>query len=334
MKSFPGSIIDIEYHLPEKTVENSYFAENFPEWDVTKTAGKTGVSQRKIAAADETAYDLSLKAVKKLLSKHPGLQDQIDAIVYCTQSADYIMPGNSFLLQRDLGIKRNILAFDFNLACSGYLYGLLMSSSLMKTGMCKNILFVTADTYSKYIDENDRSTRLLFGDGAAASWIGFAKDHDVIPLVSEFIDFKCGSDGSIGWDKFIIPGNGLKEPAPSDERRNKIYMNGLHVLSFVNSKVLQQIDEILKENTLAPEDIDVYFLHQASQMALNSIAGKFKIPNDKMFSNLNETGNTVSSSIPILIKDFFSKKELSPGSNILLSGFGVGFSWSSLIAKK
>ena len=146
MHQLPGSLIDIEYYLPEQVVHNSYFREQFPEWKVDQTALRTGVLERHIARPDETAYDLALMAAKKLLDKNPSLSEKIDGIIFCTQSPDYVMPSNAFLLQRDLGFKKNILAFDYNLACSGFIYRLVMATSFIRSGVAKNLLLVTADT--------------------------------------------------------------------------------------------------------------------------------------------------------------------------------------------
>lgn len=336
MSQFPGSLFDIEYYLPQQVVKNSYFRENFPEWKIDQTEKRTGVFERRIARTDETAYDLALIATRNLLNRHPSLIDRIDAIIFCTQSPDYVMPSNAFLLQRDLGLKNNILAFDYNLACSGYIYGLLMASSFLKAGVTKNVLLVTADTYSKYIGKDDRSTRMLFGDGASVSWIGNADQHEADPLVGSFEDFQCASDGK-GWDKFIMKSGGNRQPFSSKAEsgyNDKIYMDGLQVLNLVNDRVIKQISELLHRNDLEAEQIDQFFLHQASRLALESIGRKLKVADGKIFSNIETIGNTVSSSIPILVKDYFSQSTLQKGSRLLLCGFGVGFSWGSLLAVK
>jgi 3-oxoacyl-[acyl-carrier-protein] synthase-3 len=246
------------------------------------------------------------------------------------------MPSNAFLLQRDLGLGQQMLAFDYNLACSGYVYGLLMASSFIKTGAAKNILLVTGDTYSKYIADHDRSTRMLFGDGASASWIGIAEDGGPAPLISRFDDFQCASDGR-GWDKFVIKSGGLRQPASAyaeADYNDKIFMNGLQVLNLVNDRVIKQMLELLHKHELEPAHIGQFFLHQASGLALDSLGKKLKVGEDKLFSNLAKTGNTVSSSIPILIKDYFSQATQPPGSRLFLCGFGVGYSWGSLLATK
>jgi 3-oxoacyl-[acyl-carrier-protein] synthase-3 len=334
MQQLPGSLIDIEYYLPEKIVRNDYFRDRFPDWKVDQAALRTGVFERRIARQDETAYDMALLAAKKLIKKNPSLSEKIDGIIFCTQSPDYIMPSNAFLLQRDLGLKKNLIAFDYNLACSGFIYGLVMAASFIRSGIAKNLLLITADTYSKHLAEDDRSTRMLFGDGAAVSWVGETSDLDIEPMISSFDDFLLSSDGT-GWDQFIIRSGGNRhsisrraEPGYND----KIEMNGLRVLNFVNDRVIKQLFELLINNHLVADEIEQFFFHQASGLALASLQKKLNVGNEKLFSNLANIGNTVSASVPILLKDYFSHNTLPKGSRVLLSGFGVGYSWGSTLA--
>ena len=336
MKQFPGSLLDIAYYLPEQVITNSMLQSDHPTWRVDQAETRTGVFRRHVVRPDETAYDLALVAARKLLDKHRGLIGKIDAIIFCTQSPDYVMPSNAFLLHRDLNLGQNVIAFDYNLACSGYVYGLMMASAFIKIGMAKNVLLVTADTYSRHIDQNDRSTRMLFGDGAAVSWIGDALAYEGDPLIGTFEDFQCASDGS-GWDKFIIKSGGNRQPASqsyASDYRDTIEMNGLNVLNFVNDRVIKQIITMLNKHSLEPAQVDQFFLHQASGLALDSLRRKLNVQRDKVFSNLETVGNTVSSSIPILIKDFFLRGSLSQGSHLFLCGFGVGYSWGSVLARK
>ena len=160
-------IKSIEYYLPEKVITNEDLQKEFPNWNIHKVADKSGVYQRHVVGENETAFDLSVKACEKLFQTND--KHKIDGIIYCTQSPDYIMPSNSFLLHNYLNLKHKVFAFDFNHACTGYIYGLAMANAFFSAGMAKEILLVTADTYSKYINPNDRSTRVLFGDGAAAT---------------------------------------------------------------------------------------------------------------------------------------------------------------------
>ncbi len=334
MRYFPGSLVDIEYYLPENVLKNDFFKLNFPDWRVEQTEKKTGVLERRIARENETAYDLSLVAVKKLLANHLCLTEKIDTIIYCTQSPDYLMPSNAFLLQRDLKLPNVKIAYDYNLACSGYVYGLMMASSYFKMGLAKNILLVTADTYSKYLDENDRATRMLFGDGASASWL--SNDNiSVTPIFKEFCDFEFGLDAG-GWDKFIVKAGAHREPVAqkiNDLSTDKIYMNGIQVVNFVNHQVAKHMLNVLEKNNLFVDDIEQFFVHQASGLAIESIQKKLKISNGQIFKNIERVGNTVSSSLPILIKDYFTHNESRSAKCFLVCGFGVGFSWGSLIAK-
>ena len=336
MNQFPGSILAIEYYLPEKILTNSSLQESFPDWKVDVTEKKTGVLERRVAAEGETAYDLALIAVKKLFSKHPSLEKKVDAINFCTQTPDYAMPSNSFLLQKDLGLEKAGMVLDFNLACSGYVFGVAMASSFIKSGMAKNILLVTGDTYSKLLEENDRATRLLFGDGASASWIASSDQGDFRPLISSFRDFQFATDGK-GWDKFIVKSGAQRQPHSQWEEagyNDRINMSGIHVVNFVKHLVTKEIAGFLIKNQLSSADIDQYLVHQASSMALECIVRKLRIPEEKLFSNIEKIGNTVSSSIPIAIKDYFDQHELNSGSLLLICGFGVGFSVGTFLAEK
>ena len=335
-KSFPGAIIDIEYSLPNDILSNEYLDTLFPEWDIGSTEKKIGVTERRISKPEQTACDLGLEACKKLLSKHPNLKDRIDAILFCTQTPDYILPSNAFLIHRDLGLSDNVLAFDYNLACSGYVYGLLLATSLINTGIVKNVLLVTGDTYSKIIDPNDRATRLLFGDAASATWIGGDNNANFKPLINKIDDFELGSD-SAGWNKFIVHAGGYRNPIGQDNitrDAGKICMNGMQILNFVNFKVIPHIKEFLYKNNTQLTDITQYLVHQGSLLALESIKKKLGLNNDKVFSNISHIGNTVSSSLPILIKDYLSNASIPEGSKLLICSFGVGYSWGSALVTK
>jgi 3-oxoacyl-[acyl-carrier-protein] synthase-3 len=326
----------IEYYLPEKVLTNKDLQNEFPAWDLNKIQTKSGVSSRHIAAFDETALDLSIKACEKLFTKYD--KNQIDGIIYCTQSPDYIMPSNSFLLQRYFDLSENLFCYDFNHACTGYIYGLMMAHSYIKSGLAKKILLVTADTYSKYINSADRSTRVLFGDGAAVTILE-STDSD-----RGILDIEVATFGS-GFDKFIIPAGGARLPQSADtaipfsdllgniRTKNNIMMDGMAVWSFINSKVPDQINSILKRNSLSLADINLIVFHQASLMTLDSLKKTLKIDENKVFINIHELGNTVSASIPIALKDAMNTGRINNNELILLSGFGVGLSYGSIILK-
>jgi 3-oxoacyl-[acyl-carrier-protein] synthase-3 len=324
----------IEYYLPEKTVTNADLQNEFADWDVNKIEQKTGVLERHIASKEETAFDLSVKACEKLFAHYD--KEKIDGIIYCTQSPDYIMPSNSFLLQRHFKLSEKTFAFDFNHACTGYIYGLMMADSFIQSGIAKNILLVNADTYSKYINPKDRSTRVLFGDGAAVSIIEASGNGTGVK------DVMLATHGE-GYDKFMIPAGGMRMPKTNetaietaDETGNirsddDIKMHGFAVWSFINSKVPQQIKEILDRNNLEIKDIDLFIFHQASLMTLESLVKKMQLPAEKVFININKIGNTVSASIPIAVKDAIGAGKMHKDQKIVLCGFGVGLSYGTIL---
>jgi 3-oxoacyl-[acyl-carrier-protein] synthase-3 len=335
-RHFPGSLIDIAYCLPQQVLRNTDLAALYPGWNVAQTEKRTGVQERRVARPDETAYDLALQATRDLLAHHPGLAAKVDAIVFCTQTPDHVMPSNAFLLQRDLKLGTHVLAFDYNLACSGYVYGLMMASSFIATGVARHVLVVTAETYSKHIAEADRATRMLFGDGAAVSWVGVADDAGVAPLITAFTDFKFASDGT-GWNKFYVKSGAARQPVSQRAEpgyNDRIQMDGLQVLNFVGDRVVGQVADLLRQHGLTPPQVDQYFLHQASRLALDAMSRKLGVGPDKVCANLARIGNTVSASIPILIKDHFTQGPVAPGSRLLLCGYGVGYSWGSLLARR
>jgi 3-oxoacyl-[acyl-carrier-protein] synthase-3 len=329
-------IQSIEYYLPNKILTNDSLKILHPEWDIDKVGEKSGVMQRHIALPDETAFDLACFAVEKLFQS--GIESSIvDGIIFCTQSPDYIMPSNAFLIHKHFKFKSNVWVFDYNLACSGYIYGLSIARGMIESGMANNILLITADTYSKYINEKDRSTVVLFGDGASVSIVGKSKD-------SKFLDFSLATAGE-EYQSFYIPSGGCRIPKSSSTKEiatdfsgnqrtlENIHMNGFSVWKFISKIVPEQIFEILKRNNLKVEDIDFWGFHQASKLTLDSLAKSLKINENSVFMNLENIGNTVSSSIPILLKDAIDKKKLKRGDLVVLSGFGVGLSWGTTILK-
>ena len=329
-------IESIEYFLPKNIVTNIDLHNENPEWDLEKIAEKTGVYKRHIASKNETAYDLSVKACEKLFNYYD--KNNIDGIIYCTQSPDYIMPPNSFLLHKDFGLKDEVFAYDFNHACTGYIYCLAMANAFIKSGMAKEILIINTDTYSKYINSKDKSTRVLFGDGASATVVKSSNNRKGL------IDIELGSSGK-GYDKFWIPAGGLRLPKSNSTSKevedkignirtqNNITMDGLGVWSFINSIAPKQVKKLLAKNGLEKKDIDKFIFHQASKMTLDSVINSMGLIEDQVFINIKNIGNTVSASIPIAIKDAQNQGELNTDSLVILSGFGVGLSYGTALLK-
>ncbi|MFQ5645584.1 MAG: 3-oxoacyl-ACP synthase III family protein [bacterium] len=329
-------IQDIAYYLPEKVVTNESLAEDNPDWDIKSVEERSGVVKRHIAREDETALDLALPACNRLLENGSLRKDMIDGLIFCTQSGDYIIPPNSCLLHKELGLPDKVLAFDFNLGCSGFVYGLALAKGLLEAAIAKNILLVNADTYSKYISDKDRSARVLFGDGASASWISSSDSSKGIEKI------ECFTSGK-GYEHFYIPAGGCKMPKSRetclslpDKSGNmrtleNIHMNGIGILTFVNTKVQKHIKRFLEDNSLTKDDIDLFVFHQASKLVINSLTRLLRLNPEKVFIDLASIGNTVSASIPIALKTALDKQQIVPGMKVLISGFGLGLSWGSAV---
>lgn len=330
-------ISHIEYHLPDYILTNQEIGELHPNWDMNKTSDKTGVFSRHIAKTDETAFDLATFAVRKLFNNSPINIEEIGGIIFCTQSPDYIMPSNAFLLHKEFNFKSHVWCFDYNLACSGFIYGLAIARGMISTGLAKHILLINADTYSKYINKNDRSTSLLFGDGAAASLISHSNTDSII-------DIALASDGD-SYKSFYIPAGGSRLPINDTTNIEKIdivgnirskeniHMDGHAVWSFISKTVPSQINSLLSRNKLSFNEIDQVIFHQASKFTLDALIKSINVDPSKCFINLNTVGNTVSASIPIALKNSIDKGKVKDGDLLLLSGFGVGLSWGSLLLK-
>ncbi len=328
----------ISYFLPKNKVTNEQLEEKYPSWNMKSLVKKTGVYTRHIADDDETALDLSVVACKKFFAETGMQPESVDAILYCTQSSDYIMPPNALLLHRHFDFRNDIPAFDINLACSGYIYGLSIAKAMVVSQMAKNVLLVTADTYSKYINPRDRSTKTLFGDGAAVTLIEPCDDDRGILFQS------LGSEGKF-YKKFYIPAGGLRKPkcestafedfdaAGNVKNEEQIHMDGLGVWNFIRTKIPVHISEFLEKSSMDLNDINHFIFHQASKLTLDSLIKVLKISPDKVYINLDKVGNTVSSSIPIAIADARKEGLLVEDEIILLSGFGVGLSYGSMLYK-
>ena len=317
-------ISEIETYFPEKKVTNEDLQKEFPEWSPEKIFNKVGVKQRYTASAEETVLELAVKASEKLLKKID--KNEIDFILFCTQSPDYHLPTTACILQDRLGLRKNIGALDFNLGCSGFVYGLSIAKGLIATGAAQNILLVTAETYTKYLRKSDKSNRTIFGDGAAATLI--QKDE-----AKENFQFILGTDGS-GYDNLIVRnGGGRNRINKEDEAGNCLYMNGQNIFIFTVEKIPVLVKEILEKNNLTENDVDYYVFHQANAHILRKQREILEIPEEKFYINLEKYGNTVSSTIPIALKDALETGKVKRGQKIMLIGFGVGLSWGATIVE-
>jgi 3-oxoacyl-[acyl-carrier-protein] synthase-3 len=326
----------IEYVLPDKILTNETLAAEFPNWTAEKIFAKTGIKHRHIAAENECASDLAFKAAEKLLARVD--RSKIDYLIYCTQSPDFLLPTTACILQDRLGLATNCGALDINLGCSGYIYGLGLAQALIEAGQAKEILFLTGDTYSKYINPLDNSVRALFGDAGTATLINM--EYGVAELDGPFV---YGTDGR-GKNNLIVPTRGARQefiPVPflasdGDNKRteNDLYMNGPEIFSFTSLTVPTLITQLLeKGGDKVMSDIDLFVFHQANAFMLKHLQKKLAISNEKFVVDLEETGNTVSCSIPIALKNAMNAKRIKQNAAVMLVGFGVGYSWGGTVVR-
>ncbi|HSR67843.1 MAG TPA: ketoacyl-ACP synthase III [Acidobacteriota bacterium] len=328
----------IASHLPQRIVSNDELSRDHPEWDMKLVEARAGVRERRFAAEDETAVDLAEKACRRLFQSHPEAEEA-DTLVFCTQTPDYFLPANACVLHQKLELPLEVFAFDLAMGCSGYVNGLALARSLIVSGQSRSLLLVTADTLSKRTGPDDRSVRVLFGDGAAVTWISAGEEGE-----SGILDVECATEGKF-FDRIIIPGGGCRRPAPfeatpeesdgPDEKRTpeQVFMDGIAVLGLVSSKVPPQIRSLLERNGLSLDDVDLFAFHQASKLALDALQSRLKLPKAKVVRNLDRVGNTVSASIPLVLEEALNGDRLKPGDLVLASGFGVGLTWASALIR-
>lgn len=325
----------ISYFTPEGFQTNADIIKDFPDWSEKKISVKMGIDKRYVASKTQTAGDLAFEAAEKLFKEHQIKKNNIDALILCTQSPDYFLPTTACILQDRLKLSTNILAFDYNLGCSGYVNGLAISKGLILGGMVKNVLLLTAETYNKYIHPNDRGNRSLFSDAAAATLIsteGFAEIQEVV----------FGTDGS-GYKNLIVESGAHRLPEKQgielDIKNNilqspdYLFMDGSKIFNFTLESVPILVNKVLIRNNLKQEEIDLFVFHQANKHMLNFIRESIGIPEEKFYLCLSDFGNTVSSTIPIAIYHALKESRIKSNQNILLSGFGVGYSWAGLNLK-
>ena len=321
----------ISYYLPEKVLTNEELIQKFPEWTVEKISQKVGISERHIAGENETAGDMAVKAAERLIFEKQIDRASIDFVLLCTQSPDYHLPSTSCVIQHKLGLGTKCGAFDFNLGCSGYEYGLAVAKGLIVGNIARNVLLLTAETYSKYLNPNDKGNRTIFGDGATATLVsdsGFA----------EIGEFCLGTDGS-GADNLIVKTGcarhfSMANDCHIDEDDNircsdNLYMNGKAIFDFTSEIVPPLVEDVLNKNKLTLNDVDLFVFHQANKYMINFIRKLIGIDKAKFYVFMENVGNTVSSTIPIALCE--AEKEGKLKGRILLAGFGVGLSYGAVM---
>jgi len=321
-----ASIGPIAIYLPETVEENQRLQEEFPRWNMDLISAKTGIRARHIASAGQCSSDLGVAAAEKLFAEHGIDRRTIDFLLLCTQTPDYPLPTTACLIQDRLGLPTSIGALDFNLGCSGFVYGLSLSDGLIRSGAARRVLLVTAETYSKYIHPSDRSLRTIFGDGAAAVLIEAAAE----PSLGSFV---FGTDGRGGNALMVAQGGARPKASAIRPRKRKrwpsrLFMDGPELVKFTLEVVPPLVDRLLAEARWDRDQVDMYLMHQATSFMLEHLRDRLELDDQRVPIALEKYGNTVSSTIPILMHDLRATGRLRPGRRSLLIGFGVGFSWA------
>ena len=309
----------------------------YPDWTADRIEKKLGIVERHIAAEDETASDLGVRAAERLFASGVCKPSDIDYLLLCTQSPDYFLPTSACVMQARMGLRQDTGALDFNLGCSGYIYGLGLAKGLIETDQANNVLLVSADTYSKLLHPGDKSVRTLFGDAAAATLIQAAELQQ-----SAIGPFVMGTDGR-GAPNLIVEAGAFRKRNATDEVTidendnprcdSRLFMNGGEIFTFTLETVPRVISELLNKAQLEMGDIDLFVFHQANQYILDFLRKKCGIPKDRFYVCMRNFGNTVSSTIPIALKHAIDSSLLRSGASIMLVGFGVGYSWGATIVR-
>jgi 3-oxoacyl-[acyl-carrier-protein] synthase-3 len=322
----------IETYFPNNVLTNQMISEEFPNWNSEKITNKIGIQQRHIVSKNETSLDMAFHVANKAFDKYD--KNKIDFIILCTQSPEYILPTTACILQSKLGLGKNVGAFDYNLGCSGYIYGLGIAKSLIMSNIAKSILLIMSETYTKHINKLDFANRSIFGDASTATII----ERDDEAHIHEFV---VGTDGN-GATNLIIPNGGARNSydinaplvdASNGNKRtdNDLFMNGPEIFNFTISVIPKLVEDVLEKNSTNLNDIDYFIFHQSNKFMLDYLRKKLDIPVEKFYNKIDNIGNTVSSTIPIALNDCILNGVFKKGDKVLLCGFGVGYSWGATI---
>ncbi len=332
-----AEISAISFYLPDEIINNQQLVDEFGTWKPEKIFHKTGINERRVAKK-ELVSDMAVAAAENLFEEYDLDRKEVDFLILCTETPDFIMPATACIVHDRLGLSKHTGAFDYNLGCSGYIYGLAMAKSMVVSGIASKVLLLTADVLTRFINPMDKSTRTIFGDAATATVVSeSSKSYGIGKFV-------FGTDGS-GSGDLTIPAGGMAIPKTQEtghERKNRFgnvrteenfYMNGPEVLKFSLREVPPVVKNVLEENDLSIPMADLFIFHQATKLVLEHIRDILEIPGEKFFMNMEKLGNTVSSTIPLALKQASKEKKLKKGQKVVLVGFGVGYSWGACVVE-
>lgn len=314
----------IGVYAPSEIISNDWFADKIEtnnEWIISRT----GIKQRRFAKPDEYTSDLCIKAAQNLLVENPGITfDDVDFIIVGTTSADQVMPNMASQIQNTLHIE-NAGCLDIMAACAGFVYGIVLAKGLIAAGTHKKVLVFGAETLSKFTDFTDRTSCILFGDGAGAALIESSETNKIFNPIN-------GTDGSHGKDLYLSQNASVingEQIVPN----GKIHQNGKVVFKWAIQTISNKIGELLSKNSLKLEDLDWVILHSANLRIIEAVAQELNYPMDKMLTSIEVYGNTSSASIPLAWDLGAKSGKIKPGNKILLLGFGGGLTYSGIIVE-
>ncbi len=321
-------IIGTGSSLPEQILSNFDLekrVETSDEWIKTRT----GIEQRRIAHSNEFTSDMGVKAAQRALEAAGITAQEIDLIVVATITPDFVFPSTAALIQRALQAPQ-AAAFDFQAACTGYLYGLAMAKGFIEAGLYQNILLIASEKLSSIVNYTDRNTCVLFGDGAAAAVISGRGAGYAIEEVC------LGADGEVA-ELLMLPAGGCRKPASQEsvaKGEHYISMEGKEVFKHAVRRMEMAAKECLIKANMGENEIDWLVPHQANERIIDAIAKRFAIAEDRVFKTVHKYGNTSASAIAIALDELIRQKEVKEGDNLLLVAFGAGFTWGASILKK
>lgn len=308
----------IEFSVPDNRKNIAEFRGRFSDFD--SAVARSGVLQKGVALPGETALDLAIATLAKLCLNQGLDLKTIDGLIFITQTQDLQLPGNAFLLLRQLGLTHNILTYDVNQGCAGFNYGLHLANSMLLAKQAKRVCVICSDTYSKLLDPDDRGTNLLFGDGCAVAVVdlgnfGAKIEKTEVRQLSQFANL------------FVAQGANAREDFEGEGPY--LNMDGPGLLMVLSSRAPDFLNDFLTQMKRSVSDVDLFICHQASKIALDRIQGLMALSDEKMFRNLQMHGNTTSASLPIALAEALNNPKYDSAKNILCFGFGVGFSMSA-----
>ena len=326
----------ISYYLPENQLTNKDLCALFPNVSEEEIFYKSGVKTRHIASQEQTALELGIASAKTLFQEYDISPNEIDFLIFCTECYEFPAPAASCVMQDLLKIPKSAGAMDIHLGCSGFVYGLSVAKALILSEQASNILFITSEIETRVLHPNDLNLRMIFGDGSAATLIS-GKQNTNTPLIGQTI---FGTDGA-GHKHLQVPQSGFRNPITKEwletyqdvggMPNGKMVMNGQEILIFTLKVVPTLVNNLLEKAGLNVNQIDKFVFHQANAYLLEVLRKKMAIPKEKYIIHLENIGNTVSSTIPIALKEALKTGQIKPGERCLIAGFGIGFSWAGAI---